>query len=97
MNKAQLIELVAKRANSTKIQSETILSAAFELIQEIVCEGEDVKIVGFGTFSLIDMKPRKGRNPHTGELVPIPATKTPRFRPGKEFKEMATRTKNKSR
>ena len=87
MNKAQLIELVAEKTKTTRNQSELILDAAIEVIQSTVYKGNDVKLVGFGTFSRLLRKSRTGRNPKTGESVKIPGTRIPRFKPGKEFKE----------
>lgn len=88
MNKAQLIERVAGRANTTKAQSEILLDAALEVIQKAVSSGDDVKLVGFGTFSAGVRKSRTGRNPKTGEAVNIPSAKVPRFKPGKEFRDL---------
>lgn len=87
MNKAQLIDQLAERTRLTKSQSEIVLDAALEIIQKTVSKGEEVKLVGFGTFSRLSRKARTGRNPKTGETVKIPGGKIPRFRPGKEFKE----------
>ncbi|HPI39220.1 MAG TPA: HU family DNA-binding protein [Pseudobdellovibrionaceae bacterium] len=87
MNKAQLVELVAERTKTTRNQSELILDAAIEVIQSTVSKGQDVKLVGFGTFSRLLRKSRTGRNPKTGESVKIPGMRVPRFKPGKEFKE----------
>jgi DNA-binding protein HU-beta len=86
MNKAQLIERLSQKTKLTKIQSELVMDAALEIIQKTVSKGEEVKIVGFGTFSSVQRKARKGRNPKTGETVDIPRSKVPRFKPGKEFK-----------
>ena len=88
MNKAQLIEKLALKTKLTKMQSEIVMDAALEIIQKAVSKGDEVKIVGFGTFSYVQRKARKGRNPKTGEVVEIPRTKVPRFRPGKEFKNL---------
>lgn len=87
MNKAQLIEKIADHAQMTKTQSEALLDATLEVIQKAVAKGEEVKLVGFGTFSRLSRKPRAGRNPKTGQPVTIPGAKIPRFKPGKEFKE----------
>lgn len=86
MNKSQLIDLLAEKTRLTKNQSEHVFDAAIEIIQAAVSKGEEVKIVGFGTFSRVARKARPGRNPKTGEKVTIPATGIPRFRPGKDFK-----------
>lgn len=87
MNKAQLIEQLAQKTQLTKCQSENVLDAALEIIQKTVGKGEEVKLVGFGTFSRLARKTRNGRNPKTGQSVVIPGGKIPRFKPGKEFKE----------
>ncbi|MBX7232450.1 MAG: HU family DNA-binding protein [Bdellovibrionales bacterium] len=88
MNKAQLIERLSRQVRLSKSKSEKILNVTLEIIQNSVSNGEDVKLVGFGTFDRSFRKPRKGRNPKTGIEVPIPATSVPRFRPGKEFKDL---------
>lgn len=90
MNKAELIEKLAKQVNLSKAQSEECLSTILEIIQSSVSAGEEVKLVGFGTFDQSQRKPRKGRNPKTGVEVEIPATTVPRFRPGKEFKSLVS-------
>ena len=87
MNKAQLVESVAKRTNTTKSQSESVIDAALEVIQASVSNGDDVKLVGFGTFSKFTRQARNGRNPKTGEPVRIPTSIVPKFKPGKDFKE----------
>ncbi|MEQ1879007.1 MAG: HU family DNA-binding protein, partial [Bdellovibrionia bacterium] len=53
--------------------------------------GEGVKLVGFGTFSLSDRKARTGRNPQTGQTFNLPATRVPRFRPGKDFRQFVAK------
>lgn len=88
MNKAQLIEKLSLKTNLTKVQSEAFLDATLEIIQKVVAKGEEVKLVGFGTFSRLNRKSRKGRNPKTGAPVEIPGSKVPRFKPGKDFKNL---------
>ena len=95
MNKAQLVERLASQTKLTKVQSENVLDAALEIIQDAVSAGEGVKLVGFGTFSLADRKARTGRNPQTGQTFNLPATRVPRFRPGKEFKQFVIRPSDK--
>ena len=90
MNKAELIEKLSQKTKMTKVQSEALMDAALEIIQKTVSKGEDVKIVGFGTFSAIERGARTGRNPKTGEAVDIPKVKIPRFKPGKDFKNLMT-------
>lgn len=72
----------------TKVQSEQVLDAALEVISKAVAKGEEVKLVGFGTFSRAARKPRNGRNPKTGTTLVIPAAKVPKFKPGKDFREL---------
>lgn len=88
MNKAQLIEKLANKTSLTKVQSEIFLDAALEIIQKAVAKGDEVKLVGFGTFSSLERKSRKGRNPKTGAPVEIPGAQVPRFKPGKDFKAL---------
>ena len=87
MNKAQLVEKVAQDAKITKAQTEVVLDAALETIRKSVAKGDDVKLVGFGTFSRGKRKARTGRNPQTGAAITIPASRVPKFKAGKEFKE----------
>lgn len=87
MNKAQLIELVAENTKTTKSKSEQILDATLKAIQEALSKGDDVKLVGFGTFSRTTRKSREGRNPKTGATVKIPSAHVPRFKPGKDLKD----------
>jgi DNA-binding protein HU-beta len=88
VNKAELIEKISKKAKLPKTQAETVLDAAIEIIQRQVSQGEEVKIVGFGTFDRASRRARNGRNPKTGSSIVIPASQVPRFRPGKEFKTL---------
>jgi DNA-binding protein HU-beta len=86
MNKAQLIEKVAQDTNSTKAQAEKVLDTTLDIIRKSVKKGEEVKLVGFGTFTKAKRKARTGRNPQTGATIKIPAAWHPKFRPGAEFK-----------
>lgn len=86
MNKAQLIEAVSKASKMTKVDTETVLNTALDLIKKGVKKGEDVTLIGFGTFTKVKRKARMGRNPQTGKEIKIPAMTVPKFRPGREFK-----------
>ena len=88
MNKAELIERVAKKTALTKVQSEQVLDAALDVISRAVAKGDEVKLVGFGTFSRSARKSRAGRNPKTGTKLVIPAAKVPKFKAGKDFREL---------
>lgn len=87
MNKAELIDQVAKRCNFTKKEAATAIDTAFDLIKKNTKKG-GVNIVGFGSWNVSKRKARVGRNPQTGEEIKIPASKGVRFRPGKAFKEV---------
>jgi len=87
MNKAQLVEQISKSTTKTKADVEDVINSAIELIRKSVKKGEDVTLVGFGTFTRSKRKARAGRNPQNGAEIKIPAMVVPKFRPGKEFKE----------
>lgn len=87
MNKGELVDVVAEKANVTKKQADSVLSAALEAIMEAVSDGEKVTLVGFGSFESRERKAREGRNPKTNEKMVIPATKVPAFSAGKLFKD----------
>jgi DNA-binding protein HU-beta len=88
MNKQQLIEKIATETKCTKAQTENILNCAFDTIKKNVKKGDDVKLVGFGTFTKAKRKARMGRNPQTGKAIKIPASWAPKFRAGAEFKAL---------
>lgn len=91
MNKAQLVELVARKTLLTKVQSEQVIDATIHIITAAVSRGDEVKIVGFGTFLRGSRQARNGRNPKTGGTIPIPATRVPKFKPGKDFRDRITK------
>jgi DNA-binding protein HU-beta len=88
MNKAELIESIAKSTKTSKAQIERILDTTIDTIKKHVKKGDDVKLVGFGTFAKAKRKARKGRNPQTGKAISIPAANYPKFKAGREFKAM---------
>ena len=87
MNKTELVDSIAKHTQLTKTSVEDVLNAAIDAIKKSVKKGDDVTLVGFGTFTKAKRKARAGRNPQTGKEIKIPAMTVPRFRPGKEFKD----------
>lgn len=87
MNKAQLIETVAKNANMTKVDAEMALNTILDTVKKSVKKGDDVTLIGFGTFTKSKRKARMGRNPQTGKEIKIPAMTVPKFRAGREFKD----------
>jgi len=87
MNKSELIEAIATKANATKKDADLVLSAFLDVVSEAVAAGGKVTLVGFGTFEARDRQAREGRNPSTGVVITIPATRVPAFSAGKTFKE----------
>ena len=93
MNKAQLIEQVSERLETSRKEASDAVEAVFESISEAVAEGERVAISGFGIFEQAFRNARTGRNPRTGETVKIAAITLPKFRPGQEFKTLVAGAK----
>jgi len=91
MNKSELIAAVAQKTKLTKSQTETTVNELLNVIQSTVSKGEEVKIVGFGSFLKQSRKAKTGRNPKTGETHKIPECSIPRFKPGKEFKDKVSK------
>lgn len=87
MNKSELIEQVAKRSGLTIQGSRSALDALLETVSEALAAGDRVQLVGFGTFKVTERAEREGRNPQTGAVITIPATKTPSFSAGAELKK----------
>ena len=87
MNKSELISAVAEKAALSKKDSEAAVSAALDAISAALAEGDEVRLVGFGTFEVKKREARMGRNPKTKEPIPIPASKVPAFKPGKALKD----------
>ncbi|MEG4275168.1 MULTISPECIES: HU family DNA-binding protein [unclassified Microcoleus] len=87
MNKAELIELAATKADTTQKAANALLNALIDCITQAVAAGEKVTLVGFGSWEARERKARDGRNPKTGEEMKIPATTVPTFSAGKQFKD----------
>jgi len=87
MNKAELVEAIAKVTQLTKADTERTIDALIDVVNKNIKKKDGVKLVGFGTFAVSNRKARVGRNPQTGEEISIPARKVPVFRPGKELKD----------
>jgi DNA-binding protein HU-beta len=86
MNKADLIEAVAKDCDLNKRQAAEAVESTLANIKKGV-KKDGVQLIGFGSFTMSKRKGRTGRNPQTGEPIKIAPSKTVRFKPGKEFKE----------
>ncbi|MEI6651677.1 MAG: HU family DNA-binding protein [Chlorobiaceae bacterium] len=87
MSKAELVEKIAEQAKLTKVDAERALNAFINVVTASLKEGEDVALVGFGTFTIGDRAERQGRNPQTGEVITISAKKVVKFKPGKALKD----------
>ena len=87
MGKQELVEFMAAKAGLTKADATRALDAALEGITAGLKKEGKVALVGFGTFSAKERAAREGRNPQTGESMPIPASKSPRFKAGKALKD----------
>lgn len=87
MNKAELINAVAEKAALSKKDSEAAVNAALEAISCALSEGDEVRLVGFGTFEVKKREARVGRNPKTRQAIQIPASKVPAFKAGKALKD----------
>ena len=91
MNRKDLVEAILKEkslSNISKKDADAFLSTFFDVVKKSVKKGEDVSLVGFGTFTKIRRAARTGVNPSTGEKIKIKAKTLPKFRPGKAWKEM---------
>jgi DNA-binding protein HU-beta len=90
MNKGELVDAVASKAQVTKKEADAVLTAAIDSIMEAVAAGDKVTLVGFGSFEPRQRAARDGRNPQTGKTIKIPATTVPAFSAGKQFKELVS-------
>ena len=87
MNKAELVEAVAKTLDESKAGAERCVNAVLEGIRKGTKKDKGCTIIGFGTFTVKKRKARTGRNPQTGEAIKIKASTTVGFKPSKKFKE----------
>ena len=87
MNKSNLITAVTEAAGITRSEAASAVDATFEVIADALKGGVDVRLTGFGSFSVADRAAREGRNPRTGEPAEIAAFRQVRFKPGKGLKD----------
>jgi len=87
VNKTELIEHIAERADLSKASAGRALEAVIEGVKASLKKGQSVSVLGFGTFSVTKRAARTGRNPSTGAAIKIKAAKVPKFRPGKALKD----------
>lgn len=83
MNKNDLIASVADKTGLTKADAGKAVDGIFESIADFLKQGEEVRLVNFGTFAVVHRPASEGRNPRTGEKIKIPAKKQPKFKAGK--------------
>ena len=87
MNKTEFISAIAEKAELSKKDAEKALKAFTDVVEEELKKGEKIQLVGFGTFEVSERAAREGRNPKSGEVMNIPASKTPKFKAGKALKD----------
>ena len=87
MNKNELVAAVAASASLSKADAEKAVDAVFDSITHSLKSGQEVRLVGFGTFVVANRRATEGRNPRTGEKIAIPASKQPKFKAGKGLKD----------
>lgn len=87
MNKNDLVAHVADAAGLSKADASKAVDAVFDGITSSLKKGDEVRLVGFGTFAVAERAASEGRNPRTGEKIKIPASKQPKFKAGKLLKD----------
>ncbi|WP_267887977.1 HU family DNA-binding protein [Acidihalobacter yilgarnensis] len=87
MNKSELIDAIAAKADLSKASAGKALDAFVEVVSDTMKQGDQVVIVGFGSFTVRQREARTGRNPRTGEAINIAASNLPAFKPGKALKD----------
>ena len=88
MNKNELVSAVAEKVSLSKQQATEAVDAVFDVIGDALANGGDIRLVGFGTFSVGHRAASKGRSPSTGAEVDIPARNVPKFAAGKTLKDL---------
>ena len=96
MTKTEFISGIAEKCGLSKQKAAEVVDVMFESIGEVMQRGEKLQIIGFGTFEVRERAERVGRNPQTGEAMPIPATKIVKFQMGSQLKEMVAEQKRQS-
>ena len=87
MNRNELVDAVANKSDMRKSEASRAVDAVFDSITEALKSGDEVRLVGFGTFSVAARAASEGRNPRTGEKIKIAASKQPKFKPGKGLRD----------
>jgi DNA-binding protein HU-beta len=90
LTRQDLIDAAAFAGDMPKVKADAVVAAVLEAVADALKEGREVRLPGFGTFSISQRSARAGRNPRTGETVQLPASAAVRFRPGKDLKSSLT-------
>ena len=93
MNRTELIAAMATKTNSTKVDADKTIGALIDIITSTLKKGDNVALVGFGTFEVRKRAARNGRNPSTGAAIKIKASKAPAFKAGATLKAAVNGTK----
>ena len=93
MNKADLVAAMAEKAGVSKKDAEASLKAFTDVVAEELKKGEKIQLVGFGTFEVSERAAREGRNPQSGAVMKIAASKAPKFKAGKALKDLVNKKK----
>ena len=88
MNRTELVAAMAEKTQLSKKDAEAALKAFVDVVSEEMKKGEKVQLVGFGTFEVSERAAREGRNPRSGEVMHIAASKAPKFKAGKALKDI---------
>src|SRR5215212_2684740 len=94
MTKSELIDAIAARGDLTKARAETVVNCVFDAMTQALQRGDGIEIRGFGSFTVRPYKPYNGRNPRTGQPVPVPAKRLPFFKVGKDLKELVNSSRH---
>ena len=93
MNKTELVDAIAAETKLSKKDTEAFVKSFVDVVSKALKKGDDVALVGFGTFAVTKRAARTGHNPKTGETIKIAASKTPKFKPGKALKDLVNGAK----
>ncbi|RZT02995.1 HU family DNA-binding protein [Cuneatibacter caecimuris] len=91
MNKKELVAAIAEKSEVTKKDVEKVMQSFTEVVSEELAKGEKIQMVGFGTFEVAERAEREGRNPKSGEVMTIAASKSPKFKAGKALKDIVNK------
>ncbi len=97
VTKADLVDQIAKKADISKAAAGKAVNAIIQNVKDSLAKGNDVTLIGFGSFTTAKRAARTGRHPQTGKPLKIPAKTVPKFRPGKALREAVDKKKGKKK